>query len=245
MYRKLTDKKIKECYDLIKKYHKTYLLKCGVKLPELKHAGKYTKDALALVYLAEGYPNTSIVSKTELTEFIKSFYPKTNDVQQGRHLGAQNGWFILSGTRNDNYSLKLKPGEYKLHSLKKPYPGYSPKRREYTANEDNWEKLKAAYDYRCACCGSKENEPHRYWKNTLTKLEKGHKDPRKPLKAGNIIPQCGKCNRPDRNYWIYDNKGRVIGVANATVIDKCTESLKKEIYQRLYRKYGGKSPSKI
>ena len=39
-------------------------------------------------------------------------------------------------------------------------------------------------------------------------------DPSKPLEPGNIIPQCEKCNRADRNYWIYDEKGRVVGIAN-------------------------------
>ncbi|MGB9852922.1 MAG: hypothetical protein ACPLPX_08695 [Candidatus Kapaibacteriota bacterium] len=78
--------------------------------------GNYTKDASVLVYLARQYPNTRKVSKTELTDFIRKFYPDTNDVQQARHLAAQKGWNISSGTRS-NGKFDLKSGEYKLETL--------------------------------------------------------------------------------------------------------------------------------
>lgn len=74
------------------------------------------------------------------------------------------------------------------------------------------------------------------------KLQKGHKDPLKPLEKGNIIPQCEQCNRPDRNYWIYDDKGRVVSISNEKVIDTCSEELQEKIYSRLYQKYKGKNP---
>ena len=41
------------------------------------------------------------VSKQELTDFIRQFYPETNDVQQARHLSKQKGYNIISGTRGD------------------------------------------------------------------------------------------------------------------------------------------------
>ena len=156
----LPKKQIEDTYEIIKKYHTKYLKSHGVQLPSLKRGNNYTKDALVLVYLAQGYPNTEIISKTELTEFIKTYYPGTNDVQQARHLAAQ----------------------------------------------------------------------------------KGHKDPSKPLAEGNIIPQCEQCNRPDRNYWIYDDKGRIISISNEKVIDTCSEELQEKIYSRLYHKYNGKNP---
>lgn len=208
-------------------------------------AGQYTKYALTLVYLAQGYPHTRTVSKKELTEFIRQYYPDVNDVQQARHLGAQQGWCILSGERNDLASEGMKSGEYRLQTLEECYPGFTAERREEQMDADYWEALKAKYDYRCACCGSREGEPHRYWKNTLTKLQKGHKDPRRPLGPGNIIPQCSKCNQPDRNCWVYDDKGRVVGLANAIVVERCPADLQKEIYIRLYRQFGGKDPKDL
>lgn len=166
-------------------------------------------------------------------------------MQQARHLGAQQGWCILSGERNDLASEGMKSGEYRLQTLEECYPGFTAERREEQMDADYWEALKAKYDYRCACCGSREGEPHRYWKNTLAKLQKGHKDPRRPLGPGNIIPQCSKCNQPDRNCWVYDDKGRVVGLANAIVVERCPADLQKEIYIRLYRQFGGKDPKDL
>jgi len=57
------------------------------------------------------------------------------------------------------------------------------------------------------------------------------------LEEGNIIPQCEKCNRADRNYWIYDKKGRVVAIANEKVIDKCSKEIQLKIYERLKKKF--------
>ena len=242
---KLTDAEINKTYSLIQKYHNNYLKKLGVKLPNLRHRNSYTKDALVLVYLAQDYPDTKIISKTELTEFIKLYYPETNDVQQARHLGAQKGWFILSGTRNDNISSSIPSGSYKLESLEKCYDGFTAARRDELFSNNYWEDLKKSYDYKCACCGSTEGKAHRYWRNKIVLLQKGHKDPNKPLEPGNIIPQCESCNRPDRNYWVYDDKGRVISIANEKIIDTCNNSIQEAIYKRLYKKYNGINPDKL
>lgn len=243
--RVLSHDEIQAQYEQIKAYHKQYLAQQGVILPHLTHGKAYTKDALTLVYLSLDYPNTHMVSKKELTEFIRTFYPEVSDVQQARHLAAQKGWYILSGTRKDNASCSIPPGEYKLDSLEMCYPGFTAQRRQESLGEEDWEALKARYDYRCACCGSEEGKPHRYWKNTITHLQQGHRDPSLPLEPGNIIPQCEKCNRPDRNYWVYDDKGRVVAVANDKVIDSCSEKVQKAIYTRLYRKYQGIDPNKL
>ena len=106
-------------YDNIVQYHKKYLKKYGVQLPKLKNSkGDYTKDALTLIYLSKSYPNTKKTTKQELTQFIRKYYPNTNDVQQARHLGAQKGWWVLAGGR-DNIVRSLKRGEYQLHTLKR------------------------------------------------------------------------------------------------------------------------------
>lgn len=229
----MTDTQIAETYSMIEAYHNKHLKHHGVKLPKLFQGSKYTKDALTLVFLAQNYPNTRVVSKTEITEFIKRYDPKVNDVQQARHLAAQKGWYILSGTRKDNNSLNLNAGEYKLVTLEEFYPGFTHQRREFQEDENFFENLKAEYNYCCATCGSKEGEPHRYWKNTTTVLQMGHMDPNKPLQAGNIIPQCEKCNRPDRNHWIYDTKGRVVSIANECIVDTCSREMQEKMYERL------------
>ncbi|MBA3047443.1 hypothetical protein KKC83_04000 [Patescibacteria group bacterium] len=81
-YTRLTKKDIRKQYSLIKSYYKKHLKKFGVVLPKLYDANKkFTKNALTLVYLSIGYPDTKIISKTELTEFIRFFDKKVNDVQ--------------------------------------------------------------------------------------------------------------------------------------------------------------------
>lgn len=198
-------------YKKIAEYHKEFLEKHGVKLPALFNTkGKYIKDALVLIKLFEGYPNTRILSKEELTIFVRKFYPEVVDVQQARHLSMQKGWYIESGTRGDSLIPK---GSYKLITLEKPYQAFCKERRE--GFKGNFESIKKEYDYRCATCGSKEGEDHLSHKGVKVKLQKGHMNPSKPLVEGNIIPQCQICNRPDRNKWIFDKTGRVIAVADS------------------------------
>ena len=124
-------KEIEKIYEMIKGYFEKYLQKEGVQLPKLYNKGKFSKEALVLVYLAQHYPNTKVVTKQELTEFIKKFYPNTTDVQQARHLAAQKGWYIASGTRG-NGILELNQGEYKLITLEKAYPNFVRAKREAT-----------------------------------------------------------------------------------------------------------------
>ena len=125
---RLTDQQIEETYRLIEQHHQEFLVSQGVRLPRLRQAGQYTKYALTLVYLAQGYPHTRTVSKKELTEFIRQYYPDVNDVQQARHLGAQQGWCILSGERSDLASEGMKSGEYRLQTLEECYPGFTAER---------------------------------------------------------------------------------------------------------------------
>lgn len=196
-------------YKKITEYHKKCLEKYGVKLPSLFNAkGMYLKDALVLIKLFEGYPNTKIISKEELTIFVRKFYPDVVDVQQARHLSMQKGWYIESGTRGDSLIPK---GSYKLITLEKPYPAFCGERRE--GFKGNFESIKKDYGYRCATCGSKEGDEHLFRKGVKVKLQEGHMNPSKPLVEGNIIPQCQICNRPDRNKWIFDKTGRVVSVA--------------------------------
>ena len=210
---KLTDAQILATYNMIQKHWKKYLEKKNVKLPLLKNKdGTYRKGALVLVRLAYNYPQTDVVSKQELTEFIKQYYPDTNDTQQGRHLSAQDGWNIISGTRGEITNFSIPHGFYKLITLKEKHPSYLEHRRT-GIDGCNFEELKKLYDYRCAVCGCREGEPHRIKKSVKVKLQEGHMNPCKDLVPGNIIPQCQVCNRPDRNRWIYDNTGRVIEIA--------------------------------
>ena len=239
----MTQKMIHKIYNNIEQYYRKHLKKYGVQLPKLKNSkGSYTKEALTLIYLSKNYPNTKKTTKQELTQFIRTYYPNTNDVQQARHLGAQKGWWILAGGR-DNIVRSLKRGEYQLHTLKQAYPGFTKSRRQIKSFD--WDDIKKSYSYRCATCGSKDGKPHLHWPQTKTKLQQAHKNSEQPLNKKNIIPQCQKCNRADRNRWVYDDKGRVVKLANADVLKSCSEFVQKKAYRILYKKYKGKAPNDL
>lgn len=226
---------IDSTYALIKQYHKKFLEPLGIKLPALYSKGAYTRNGLVLVYLAQGYPDTKIVTKNELTEYLSEFFDSVADVQQARHLGAQHGFYIISGQRNDYTQENLNRGEYKLVSLEEAYPGFKKDRRIFEL--DSFEQIKEAYDNRCATCGSKEDEPHLNWPNTKTSLTAGHMNPRKPLIKGNIIPQCSQCNKADRDRWVYDEKGRVVALSNPTAILMSDLEVQKVVYKILKDKF--------
>ena len=242
IHTKLLKNEIIRQYNLIKEYHSKYLKKYGVILPKLYDKNKkFTKNALVLVYLSIDYPKTRKVSKTEITQFIRDFYPNVNDVQQPRHLGAQDGWWIIAGGR-DNIVIDIQRGYYHLYTLERPYPSF--KKAHRVSNTSNWKEIKAHYSYRCATCGSREGEPHFHWSGTKTKLEKSHKDPNKPLIAGNIIPQCQKCNRADRDRWVYDDKGRVIKLAKPSFVKNFDKDVRYKIYKILYNEFRNVNPNK-
>ena len=70
----LNKKSIESIYKTTREFHEKYLKQYGVKLTKLYGAkGKFTKDALVLAYLSYDYPKTRMVSKEELTKFIRSY----------------------------------------------------------------------------------------------------------------------------------------------------------------------------
>ena len=82
-YVNLSNSEIQAIYLKIKEYHGKFLSRFEVKLPSLKDkSGKFSKNSLVLCYLAQNYPKTKLVSKIELTHFIRKFYPDVADMQQ-------------------------------------------------------------------------------------------------------------------------------------------------------------------
>jgi len=227
--------KLHELYRELSEYHEKYLKKYGVKFFRLKKGDKYTKDALVLIYLYDHFKKP--VSKEDLTNFLSEYGERPNDVQQARHLGQQQGWYVISGTRGDLQceEYNVKHGQYSLISVTKHYPNFTYLKRTDNLSENEWKSLKEKYNYRCATCGSKEGEYNFHYPNKITKLQKGHKDPTQPLDSNNIIPQCEECNRQDRNYFVYNDKGRVVKIANAQFVVKSEKKIKEEMYEFLKR----------
>lgn len=229
----ISDIELTKFYNEIKMNWEKYLKKSSVRMPNLSSGGKYTINSLVLIYLYSKLGK--IVSKQELTEFLKSMGIESNDVQQARHLAQQSGWYILSGTRGDIECKEygIAPGEYLLKTIKEAYPSYKKLKRTESLNATSWDELKLMYNYRCATCGSKEGEKNFLYPASNTILQQGHKDPSKPLTIDNTIPQCQFCNRASRNYFVFDNKGRVEKINDPHFVLKSTKEIQKEILKLL------------
>ena len=233
----LTKEEIRSYYVKLKLLWSKQLKEDGVKLPQLYSGNSYTLDSLVLIYLFHKFKKK--VSKQELSRFLKNMGRPSNNMQQARHLGQQKGWYIISGQRKDIGSKKynLKSGDYALISVKKPYPSFRAEKRNCSLTESKWEEIKNSYDNRCATCGSKEGQPHLYYKSHKTQLTKGHMDPQKPLSNNNVIPQCQMCNRSSLNNFVFDKKGRVKAVNNPDFIKNSSEEIQKEIFKILQEKF--------
>lgn len=217
---KLSDAEIEKQWKIIQEEYEKNLKPYGVKPIRLKSKATYTKDALVLIYLSWGYPNTSWITKEELTSLIREHFPSTPDVQQARHLGSQKGYYVLSTKRGNCIDEEIPPDiqgkpVYKLKTLEEPHPNFVPQRRR---KEVDLGSLKAKYNNRCATCGSEEGKPNPRYPQFITQIQAGHMNPNKPLDESNAIPQCQFCNRADRNWWVYDERGRVVGIASAEVV---------------------------
>jgi hypothetical protein len=215
-----------QVYASVKKAHSENLEALGVKLTKAyDSSGRPTKNALVLCILAK-YIGVA-VSKTELTSMVREFYPKTTDVQQGRHLARQDGWFIASGTRRDAM-VDLANDEYMLISLESAYPTFRGSEGHRAGRHSvDFESLKQDYEYRCATCGSSEGEPNYLNPAVPTILQEGHMDPTKPLESGNIIPQCDQCNRAYLDKFLFDGQGRVSDI-----------NIESHYWNRKYKAYG-------
>jgi len=71
----------------------------------------------------------------------------------------------------------------------------------------------------------------------ITVLQQGHKDPNKELTIDNVIPQCNKCNQSSRNYFIYDDKGKVNKINDPNFILRSTRETQLKTLEVLIKKY--------
>lgn len=180
--------------EIEKKFNDKNLKDKGIKLPSLYYKKKYSKKALVLVYLYS--KSGELVSKENLTIFVRKYHPKTTDVQQARHLSTQDGWNIFKDGR----------GNYKFEDMEEVYPGFHVEKRIGGLSSIDFNELKKIYKNRCAICGAQEGLPH-YKYEKIVRLEKGHMDPNKELTLDNTIPQCSECNQIYKDKFIFDKMG--------------------------------------
>lgn len=113
---------IEQTYLEIKRAHSRFLRSKGVSLPTLRGGMGFTQSAVALVglYLKMGQP----VTKSELTRFVRTFVAGADDLQEGRHLGSQRGWYVVSSTRKDPGTEGWPRDSYCLISISETLPDW-------------------------------------------------------------------------------------------------------------------------
>ena len=67
----------------------------------------------------------------------------------------------------------------------------------------------------------------------MIRLQKGHKNPSKPLNIANIIPQCDYCNQTYKNDFIFGDDGRIKAVFNPKIILKSPQKTLKAFFVEL------------
>ena len=171
-----------------------YLKPHGVKFP--------TQDTILGCALLHLYMNLgTYIHIDKIKKFVinKGFTP-SGDSPQVRQLRCTNGFWVD----------KKGSSEHRLVTIEKKAPSYIREKRDIRLTSDIWNTLLKEYDYQCVLCGAEEGKPMRWDKTVVTKLQKGHMDPRKELNEANCIPQCSFCNQRYKNKAVFDKRGQVV-----------------------------------
>lgn len=166
---------------------------------------------LSMLYMFKGM----LVHKRDMAQVGSLFLNKAQTDWQPRHLSSQHGINILcKGDKIPNTDLICPDGFHMFLGFEKISPSYSAIKRKETLLASTFEELKSMYAHCCASCGSKEGEVGRR-DGKITKLQKGHCDPNKPLTMENTIPLCGYDNQISKDNFIFGKNGAIIKVNGA------------------------------
>lgn len=200
----------------------------GVALPPLRHGSGYNLLALQLVLLRMRY--RQLVSKEELSIFVRQFAPMAAADQQARHLVGK-GWDVrCSGKSKDKFDGKLVPGGFHvLASVEHPAGRFMANRVKRLGRmaATDWASMQEVYGHKCAACGTLARG----------KLEKGHKDPSLPMELANVIPMCGPCNNWAADRFVFDDQGRMVALASPAIVLASHVDVQYQIFLDLQRRF--------
>jgi hypothetical protein len=224
----MSQDEIDKWYAILEHDYNTYLKAYDVSLPK-----KASSNGLWLIFLKKN--QGKLVHKDTISTFVNSINPKSGKDQQVRHLSAK-GWYILNARDKmpDEDSI-VERGYHILITTEIPKPNFLWKalKRAGRISARNFDQLKAAYNFRCATCGSQEGKPHLLEQNQRTMLQQGHMNPRKALTLDNSIPQCQLCNQVYKDDYVFNEKGRVASVASPNPVLRADKEVIEEIRKAL------------
>lgn len=238
-YLDISVKEIREIHNKIVLSHDTYLKDYGVKklwnddIPvdctDTEFLSFLDAKELQLIFLYK-YRNC-LVHKDMVSEFVRKHIPNAAFDQQVRHLGSQYFWYVLNkGAKIPNSDEKVPSGYNYLFSIEvaNPIAVASALKRTGRIGARNFVELKLAYGKKCATCGIEEGKKDTR-NEEIVVLQQGHMNPRKPLTLDNTIPQCQYCNQTYRDYFIFNEYGRVVAVNNPLILLKSPKTVQDEM----------------
>lgn len=182
------------------------------------------------------------VHKDLVSAFVRKFKNAALD-QQVRHLGSQYLWYVLNkGAKVPNANITVPSGYNYLVSIEMPNPIAVAKalKRSGRLGAKNFAELKWAYGNKCATCGQEEGkkDPRN---EEIVVLQQGHMNPRMPLTLENTIPQCQYCNQTYKDYFMFNEHGRVIAVNNPLILLKSPKDVQDEMITVLLKERESKA----
>ena len=185
-----------------------------------------------------------LVHKDLVSAFVRSKIPSAGLDQQVRHLASQFGWYILNKSEKiPDIDVTVPSGYHYLVSLESPNPkiiATTIKRKGRLAAK-TFDELKLVYDNKCATCGIDEGKKDYRNGNVVVKLQQGHMNPSQALTLANTIPQCQYCNQTYKDYFIFNEYGRVIAVNNPLILLQSPVDVKNKMIEVLLREREKKS----
>ena len=217
-----TPTELQESWEDLRRIHAEHLEEHGVKLPQ---GIDYRSSGKSIQLSVLHYHSGQSVNKNLISQVCQRDAPHLAADQQVRHL-KRDGWHLTGRGSHalDPYKVS---SEFETDRI----------RRQGTLNASGFEDLKAVFDYKCASCGSEEGKTNPRYGDDIVELQRGHKDPDKPMTMDNIIPQCQFCNRAYRRDYVFDDKGRVSHIADVRPVRKASKTVQRKVWEWLKTKF--------
>jgi hypothetical protein len=233
-------KEAQKIYNQIEKDFEKNLKKHEVKLPN-----NNTNDYFQLVFLYKHM--REFIHKDVVSEFVKTMNTKAGSDCQVRQL-ALKGWYIL--VKNDKIpgtALRNPSGYHALWSVDEAKPSYllSKRKRKSRLDAKTFEELKVIYNHKCATCGAEEGKLHPRETDKIVVLHQGHMNPKLELTIQNSIPQCESCNGIYKDYFIFDDNGRIKAINNPQFVLKSQQDVQEEILLILKEQFNLKEDANL
>ncbi len=238
-YLNVSNGEIRELHNKITYAYKTHLEDYGVKklwnddlveeCDDSEFVAQLDAKELQLIFLLKHL--NCFVHKDLVSQFVRKHIKDAALDQQVRHLGTQYCWYVLNkGVKVPNEKETVPSGYNYLVSIEMPNPkaiAFTLKRAGRLAAK-NFNEMKFAYGNKCATCGVDEGKKDSR-NEEIVILQQGHMNPRLPLTLDNTIPQCQYCNQTYKDYFLFNEHGRVIAVNNPLILLSSPKDIQDEM----------------